>query len=545
MLLDAEGRLTPTASRGILGLTTGAGATKAVAHSPSGWHVRRHDAGSTGFLGHHRDQLRLNNAVVFPHAINQALLSAPHVRDATVIALPHEATGSVLVALLHLDPAGDTRQVLAHARQFLPIGSAPTKAVLVQAVPRLPDGILDHHSARARTRHLTDPPSEHDTDQSSPDQPTSTRSELAWSDLIAFATTSRTYWKRRWSRYSTHRTPTPGLARTLGYDASPQPLTLLPILHPSQVDATPELAEYLNFAASASDHVLTALTRFGWPDPEQHGNQARYAAWILLQHADYANAARLELLHELRGALDAGLLDPRQFALLTDRARTVAGDPQQFGTFAVAHRGAAHFLYEAPAVEQLDRARSSIGLPSLAHDLAHLSGPILPRPALALPRPGASRLPTAIAPRSQNPDLLRAAPVPAGAAPIYLSASTERREELLQLREELTWPLHCTTRRLDLDPRTRPSSQFDAGVARERLSARLALRDLSRSRLLLALDDGHPDATTSREIGIALSLGLPVLRVGAADALYDYHPQVTHVADAATALQVARQWATR
>ncbi|MGW2082158.1 hypothetical protein ACWCOW_35475 [Streptomyces sp. NPDC001939] len=180
-------------------------------------------------------------------------------------------------------------------------------------------------------------------------------------------------------------------------------------------------------------------------------------------------------------------------------------------------------------------------MPLLHEDLSHAYSPITPYGAgrttagnRFTPQTGPARL-TATDPNK----VFRCDPVPPGAVPVYLAATLRHRNQIRRLRDSLPSPLYATSRWLDLDPLTRPSCQFDAGIALNRLAARLCLDDVRRSKVLIAMGFSRRSAGLSVEIGCALAAGIPVIYVGEPSCSFDMLPEVTLVPDLDAAIETA------
>jgi 23S rRNA (guanosine2251-2'-O)-methyltransferase len=118
----------------------------------------------------------------------------------------------------------------------------------------------------------------------------------------------------------------------------------------------------------------------GWPGVRSVGVEAADAAWLLVEHADRANEARLRWLTPLTDAVATGDADPRQLATLVDRVAAVAGRPQTYGTIVmVAADGEIEFPLPVDDLGALDARREAIGLPPLGDDAPFLvEGDLVP-----------------------------------------------------------------------------------------------------------------------------------------------------------------------
>lgn len=339
------------------------------------------------------------------------------------------------------------------------------------------------------------------------------------------------------------------IGKALGYPEWPQPLTQLPALAPELTTATEQLARYLDFSARATADVVHAVARHGWPRIDRDGAAAADAVWLLMQHGDLAQDTREGLLAEATRAAASGSIDGRQLALLDDRAQSLTGASQRYGTFVIVRDEQPRFLYPVDGTfTDVDRRRALIDMPPLAQDLTYAYSPITPYGAGRTTQ-GNLFTPTDRGAHSPRPSASRlhalAEPVPADAVPVYLAATLRHRNEIRSLRDRLPAPLHSTARWLDLDPLTRPSCQFDAGIALNRLAARLCLHDVARSRVLMAMGMSRRSAGLSVEMGCALAAGIPVIYVGEPSCSFDMLPEVVFVSDVEAAMETALAWVQR
>ena len=107
----------------------------------------------TGDLGHLDEDGylfitgRLKNVIicggfnVIPEEIQAALMKDPAVRDAAVLGMPDERLGEVPVAVVEAD--GTAEEILARAAPLLAPYKRPRTIVVVDALPRVPNGKVD------------------------------------------------------------------------------------------------------------------------------------------------------------------------------------------------------------------------------------------------------------------------------------------------------------------------------------------------------------------------------------------------------------------
>ncbi|WP_390479759.1 DUF6624 domain-containing protein [Frankia casuarinae] len=304
---------------------------------------------------------------------------------------------------------------------------------------------------------------------------------------------------------------------------------------------TPELATFASVSTAATTAVLTTLNRWGWPSPASCA--ASDAAWLLLQHADTETETRHDLLRDLARTWQHRGADPRQLALLTDRDRSLRGEEQLYGTFVLIRDDRPRFLYPIADINHIDDQRSRIGLPSLADDTPYAYCPITPyRQARSAPvnlwAPATSPAPQLRRTQQRTPQSLAGDATPRHG--VYLAATLRDRDEIRRIRARLPPPLESTARWLDLDPLTRPSSQFDAGIVVNQLAAQLCIHDIARARLLLAYPLSRRSDGVTAEIGCALAYGKPVIIAkGSPRCSFDMLPSVTISDDIDSALTAA------
>jgi hypothetical protein len=350
-------------------------------------------------------------------------------------------------------------------------------------------------------------------------------------DLVAFARREQALLTVALQSVFNDRELDARISRALGYPAWPQPLTLLPTVAPELTTATPQLAAYLAFAASAGNAAIVDITERGWPTQPA----AADAAWLLLQHADTDNEQRRALLPVLAAAVTRGHADPRHLALLTDRERAVRGEPQRYGTLRLIRDDTPALLYPlAGTCADVDAARQAIGLPTLADDAQFAFSPLTPY--------GTARTCSTNPwqPRSLDglqPESVVTAPVdqptalPEGATGIYLGATLRHRNQMRRVRDALPAPLVSTSRWLDIDPLTRASCQIDAGLALNQLAARLCLTDIARCDVLIAFAEQRRSHGLGIEIGIGIAHHKHIVIIGAPSCSFDMLPDITVAAD--------------
>ncbi|MFI6416932.1 AMP-binding protein [Streptomyces sp. NPDC050842] len=510
----------------------------------SGDHARLAAERRIVLLGRGSECVNLGGEKVYTPEITRVLLAHPDVQDAAVVPLTHPVRGHTLGALLHLKVGGEVEDVRGYARDQLADFKVPRTIVRVAAIPRTEAGKMDTIAARTHLEQAQGAAAPVSEERVIAPRPPATSPGI-WQHLAQVAEHEQLHLERALASLFVDPALDDKIGKALGYPDWPRPLTLLPALAPELVNATEDLALYLELSANATAEVIDAVGQHHWPRLDRHGPAAVDAVWLLMQHADLAGERRDELLYEATRNVTTRLIDGRHLALLDDRIQSLHGKPQRYGTFVLVRDEEPRFLYPLDGpYAKVDERRKLIGMPLLHEDLSHAYSPITPYGAgrttagnRFAPRPGPARFATTDPTR-----ILRSEPAPAEAVPVYLAATLRHRNEIRRLRDSLPAPLHSTSRWLDLDPLTRPSCQFDAGIALNRLAARLCLDDVRRSKVLIAMGFSRRSAGLSVEIGCALASGIPVIYVGEPSCSFDMLPEVTLVPDVDAAIETALTW---
>ncbi len=135
------------------------------------------------------------------------------------------------------------------------------------------------------------------------------------------------------------------------------------VVHPDQALG----ARMSDIDSSNTARMREIVKQFGWPGPELVGKDGTEAAFLLVQHADYA--FQKEMLPLVRDAYRANKLSGQDYALLLDRVLVREGKPQVYGTQA---KPFDQWKAKQPAFETIedaanvDRRRAEVGLPPLA-----------------------------------------------------------------------------------------------------------------------------------------------------------------------------------
>jgi hypothetical protein len=111
------------------------------------------------------------------------------------------------------------------------------------------------------------------------------------------------------------------------------------------------------------------IAEYGWPGQSLVGEEAAYAAWVIVQHSIGEPDFQRHCLHLLQGAATKGDVPPLQVAMLEDRIRVLEGQPQRYGTqFDWDEQGQlSPYAIEEP--DTVDERRRALGLCPLAEDI--------------------------------------------------------------------------------------------------------------------------------------------------------------------------------
>lgn len=113
--------------------------------------------------------------------------------------------------------------------------------------------------------------------------------------------------------------------------------------------------------------VKAIVRRYGWPGAALVGLDGSHAAFLIVQHADYA--IQKQMLPLVKKAYQQGSLRGQDYALLLDRVLMREGKPQIYGTQARRFsewKGHEPVLMPIEDEANVDKRRASIGLSPLA-----------------------------------------------------------------------------------------------------------------------------------------------------------------------------------
>ena len=124
-----------------------------VAYSfPGDWATVEAD-GSLTLLGRGSQCINTGGEKVFPEEVEEAIKRLPAVDDALVFGVPDERFGQRVVAVASAAPGGpapDGAAIVARLREQLSAYKVPREVLVVDEVPRAPNGKADYPGARAR-----------------------------------------------------------------------------------------------------------------------------------------------------------------------------------------------------------------------------------------------------------------------------------------------------------------------------------------------------------------------------------------------------------
>ncbi len=105
--------------------------------------------GSIVLLGRGSQCINTGGEKVFPEEVEEALKTHPAVEDALVFGVPDETWGQAVTAVAETRAPVSEADLIAHVKASHAHYKAPKRVVLVEKVPRAPNGKPDYESARA------------------------------------------------------------------------------------------------------------------------------------------------------------------------------------------------------------------------------------------------------------------------------------------------------------------------------------------------------------------------------------------------------------
>ncbi|QKZ13795.1 DUF6624 domain-containing protein [Spirosoma sp. KUDC1026] len=119
------------------------------------------------------------------------------------------------------------------------------------------------------------------------------------------------------------------------------------------------------------------IDRIGWPAPEQVGEKASQAAWLIVQHAISLPAFMKSALALMNEQQETRTIDPVNLAFLSDRIAMYENRPQSYGTqFVDDEQGRLMPYALADSIEQVNQRREELGLNTVQERLAELTAQI-------------------------------------------------------------------------------------------------------------------------------------------------------------------------
>ncbi len=109
--------------------------------------------------------------------------------------------------------------------------------------------------------------------------------------------------------------------------------------------------------------VIEILGRRSWPSPDEVGEQASMAVFLVLQHAD--SGIHATYVPEMRAAVQQGAARPEDLALMEDRLLTEQGKPQLYGSQVKTDITGKASFFPIADEPKVDKRRASVGLEPL------------------------------------------------------------------------------------------------------------------------------------------------------------------------------------
>jgi hypothetical protein len=121
-----------------------------------------------------------------------------------------------------------------------------------------------------------------------------------------------------------------------------------------------------------ANRLRELLDLYGWPGRTLAGEDGCAAAWLILQHAIVDPPLMKSALPLLMKSVAYGEAPPKHLAYLTDRVRTLQGEPQLYGTQHDWDDGGQMSPLPMEDVDGVDTRRAVMGMESLASHTARL-----------------------------------------------------------------------------------------------------------------------------------------------------------------------------
>ncbi len=120
----------------------------------SGDMVRLDAEGYLYFIGRNDDMIKVGGARVSPGEVEEVLYGLATIREAAVFGVPDEELGARIIAVVAFDDkeSGEDKGVemaLSHCRRTLPVFMVPSRIIVLNALPRSPNGKIDRKALKA------------------------------------------------------------------------------------------------------------------------------------------------------------------------------------------------------------------------------------------------------------------------------------------------------------------------------------------------------------------------------------------------------------
>lgn len=117
----------------------------------SGDMVRMDKDGFLYFVGRNDDMIKVGGARVSPGEVEEILYGVESVREAAVFGIPDEDLGARIIAVIAFDDKDASRveATLSHCRRTLPVFMVPSEIVVLDTLPRSPNGKIDRKALKS------------------------------------------------------------------------------------------------------------------------------------------------------------------------------------------------------------------------------------------------------------------------------------------------------------------------------------------------------------------------------------------------------------